>query len=125
MADMPFDFDQMARLGARFQSFDAGEKIFLQHDIASALYVVMSGRVDIITFGKVLESVGANGVFGEIAFIDESPRNAAVLASETSKLAILDKAVFLAMIRENPNFALHVMRVMAERLRRFNLGAVR
>jgi CRP-like cAMP-binding protein len=122
MAGTSFDFDLMARVGARFRSFDAGEKIFLQHDQGSHLFVVQSGRVDVITFGKVLENVGANGIFGEIAFIDEGPRRAAALACEFTEVAILDKPAFTALIREDPNFALHVMRVMATRLRRFHQG---
>lgn len=125
MADPPIDFDLMARLGARFQSFDAGEKIFLQHDQGSQLFVVRSGRVDVITFGKVLENIGANGIFGEIAFIDEGPRRAAALACETTEVAILDKTAFTALIREDPNFALRVMRLLAARLRRSDPGRSR
>jgi CRP/FNR family cyclic AMP-dependent transcriptional regulator len=49
------------------------------------VYVVNSGRVDVITFGKVLETVGANGIFGEVSFVDEGPRIAAVLACEASE----------------------------------------
>lgn len=117
---MRFDFDQMERLGARSHSFDAGEKIFLQNEHGSVLYIVRSGRVEVITFGKVLEKVGANGIVGEIAFVDGGPRSAAALASEETDVMVLDKDAFFAVIREDPDFALHVMRVMAERLHRFN-----
>ncbi|WP_052743844.1 Crp/Fnr family transcriptional regulator [Candidatus Filomicrobium marinum] len=118
---MYFDFDHMERLGARSHSFDAGEKIFLQNEHGNVLYVVRTGRVEVITFGKVLEKVGANGIVGEIAFVDGGPRSAAALASEKTDVMVLDKDAFSAIIREDPDFALHVMRVMAERLRRLNL----
>ena len=122
MADASFDFDLMARLGARFRTFDAGETVFLQNEQGSLLYVVRSGRVDVITFGKLLENIGANGIFGEIAFLDEGPRRAAALACEPTEVAVLDKPAFMALVREDPGFALHVMRIMAERLRRFAAG---
>lgn len=118
---MRFDFDHMERLGARSHAFDAGEKIFLQNEHGNVLYVVRTGRVEVITFGKVLEKVGANGIFGEIAFVDGGPRSAAALATEKTNVMVLDRDAFFAIIRADPDFALHVMRVMAERLRRLNL----
>ena len=45
------------------------------------MYVVRSGAVDVITFGKVLERIGPGGMFGEMALIDDAPRAAAALAS--------------------------------------------
>ena len=54
-----------------------------------------TGRVDVITFGNVLESVGPNGIFGEMVMIDDGPRSAAALTSEPAELAIVDKSMFL------------------------------
>ena len=55
-----------------------------------------------------------------VALIDGGPRSAAAIAAEPTEALSLDKPTFLALIREKPEFALHVMRVMAHRLRKMN-----
>ena len=82
------------------------------------MYVVRSGAVDVITFGKVLERIGPGGVFGEMALIDDAPRAAAALASVATEVAVIDKPTFLTLIAEEPEFALQIMKLMAERVRR-------
>lgn len=123
MEEPPFDFASLLRRGVQLRRCDAGERIFLEKDPGDFLYVVHTGRVDVITFGTVLESVGPNGIFGEMAMIDDGPRSAAALTSEPTELAVIDKSVFLALLREEPDFALRVMRVLAQRIRR--MGAAR
>jgi len=118
MTDEPFDFSTLLRHGVKFRRFDAGERIFLEHDLGDVLYVVHTGRVEVLTFGSLLESVGPNGIFGEMALIDECPRAAAALASEPTEVAVVDRATFLKLIGEEPQFALRVMRVLTERIRR-------
>jgi CRP/FNR family transcriptional regulator, cyclic AMP receptor protein len=118
MPETPFDFNMLSRRGVPLRRVDPGERIFLEKDMGSAMYVVRSGAVDVITFGKVLERIGPGGVFGEMALIDDGPRAAAALACEPSELAVIDKATFLTLINEEPEFALRIMRLMAERVRR-------
>lgn len=113
-----FDTDMLERRGLPLKRFDAGERIFLETEIGDALYVVRSGSVDVISFGRVLEHVVAGGVFGEMAIINDAPRAAAAMASEPTEVAVVDKAAFLDLVAEEPEFALAVMDVMAERVRR-------
>ena len=120
MKDHTVDFEVLSRLGAQPRTFDAGEKIFLEDDIGESLYVVRSGRVDVVTYGTVLENERAGGIFGEMALIDEGSRSAAAIAAEATEVMAIDKATFLALIREQPEFALHVMRLLTARLRRMN-----
>jgi CRP-like cAMP-binding protein len=118
MTKTTFEFDWLTRRGVPFRHFDAGERIFLEHDAGDCLYVVRSGHVDVITFGTVLESVGPGGIFGEMALIDDGPRAAAALAAEASEVAVIDKEMFHTLVREEPEFALRIMHVLTERIRR-------
>ncbi len=117
-----FDLDMLARRGLPLQRFDAGERIFLEHDPGTSMYVVRSGAVDVITFGTVLERVGPGGGFGEMALINDAPRTAAALASEPTEVAVIDKPAFLVLVAEEPEFAVQIMNVMAERVRRRSGG---
>lgn len=118
MSEPSFDFNMLLRRGIPVKRFEAGERIFLEHDAGDAMYVVRSGAVDVISFGQVLEQVGVGGVFGEMAIIDDAPRAAAALASQPTEVAVIDKPTFLALIADEPEFALNVMKLMAERVRR-------
>jgi CRP-like cAMP-binding protein len=118
--EQPFDFSILDRIGAPYQHFDAGQKIFLEEDTGDAMYMVRSGRVDVITYGTVLENIRAGGIFGEMALIDDGPRSAAAMAAEPTEVVAIDKTAFLAVIRDHPQFALTVMSLLATRLRRMN-----
>ena len=117
---MPFDFTKLERLGAPLKHFEAGEKVFLADDSAAVMYVVRSGRIDVITYGTVLENVRAGGMVGEMALIDGTERSAAAIAAEPTEAIAIDKAMFDALIRDDPGFALSVMRLLTARIRRMN-----
>ncbi|MEI9900770.1 MAG: cyclic nucleotide-binding domain-containing protein [Hyphomicrobium sp.] len=86
-----FDLDMLARRGLPLQRFDAVERIFLEHDPGTSMYVVRSGAVDVITFGTVLERVGPGGVFGEMALINDAPRAASRAGQRAHRVAVIDK----------------------------------
>ena len=112
-----FDLGLLERRQIPLRTFDAGERIFLEQDVGETMYIVRSGAVDVISFGNVLERVGPGGIFGEMALIDSAPRSAAALANEPTEVGVIDKSMFLRLVAEEPEFALQIMRVMAERVR--------
>lgn len=113
----PFDFTILESRGVPFRTFDAGEKVFLEHETGDSMFVVRSGLIDIVTFGRVLERIGPNGLFGEMALIDDGERSAAALAAEPSELAVIDRAAFLDLVSHDARFALRIMHTLAERIR--------
>jgi CRP-like cAMP-binding protein len=68
--------------------------------------------------GVVLEAVGPGGILGELALIDASPRSATATATTTARVVPVDEERFTYLVNEHPTFALQVMSVMADRLRR-------
>jgi CRP-like cAMP-binding protein len=53
-----------------------------------------------------------------MAVVDGGPRSATAQAQTACELAPIDQRTFVLMVDEAPYFALNVMRVMANRLRR-------
>ncbi len=100
------------------QEIKAGETIFDQGELADVMYVVREGEVDIVVGDKVVETVGVGGIFGEMALIDNSPRSASCVARTDCKIIPVNQHWFVYMVQETPYFALQVMGIMAERLRR-------
>lgn len=113
-----FDPKTLLARNAPVRVLEPGEPVFFEHQQGEEMYAVLSGRIDVLTYGKVLEQVGPGGLLGEMALIDDGPRSAAALAAEPSELIVISRALFLALLAEDPSFALHVMQVLAQRLRR-------
>lgn len=102
-----------------WKTYDAGQDIFREGDRGDELYVIVDGAVDIIAHGQHLETIeGAGGVFGELAIIDAGPRSATARARTECTLVSLTREGFLFHIQKTPDFALQVMRVMSERMRK-------
>jgi len=99
---------------------EAGEVIFREFDMGSEMYVVLEGEVELAIGPKVVETLGAGEPFGEMALIDQAPRTATAVARTACKLAVIPEKRFLFMVQTTPHFALHIMKVMADRLRRMN-----
>ncbi|MCE7946473.1 MAG: cyclic nucleotide-binding domain-containing protein [Chloroflexi bacterium CFX4] len=101
------------------EEFSAGQSIFSEGEYGAVMYVVLDGEVNLIDHsGSITEVVMPGGMFGEMALIDAKPRSLSAVARTNCKLAAVDRQRFSFMVTETPYFALHVMQVMAERLRR-------
>jgi CRP-like cAMP-binding protein len=100
------------------QRFETNAKIFVQDDPGECMYVVRAGKVGILAAGAVLENIGPNGTFGEMALIDGGPRSATAVAREPTEVAVIDEKAFLYLVQKNPAFALDLLRRLTARLRR-------
>lgn len=101
------------------RDFAAGEVIFSAGDPANGLmYAVLEGEVEITSQDKVLETVGKDGVFGEMALIDQAPRSANAVAKTAGRLAAVTDKRFTVLVSQNPRFALELMQLLAQRVRR-------
>ena len=97
-----------------------GQILFKKGDPAKHLYVVESGRLEVLEGDRVLETLGEDEIVGEMALIDGGVRSATVRAAQPSNVIAIDEKRFLRMVSDTPFFALRVMRVMTSRLRAMN-----
>jgi CRP/FNR family cyclic AMP-dependent transcriptional regulator len=118
MADAPIDFGILAGAGAPVRDYKAGEVIFSQGDAAEEMFVILSGKIDIRLGGnRLLATLDAYDIFGEMALIDSAPRSATAIAATDARLVPVGEKQFLFLVSQTPHFALNVMRVLARRLR--------
>ncbi len=120
MSDLVFDVDLTVGPQPRTVGFADGGVVFVKGDRGAFAYLVRSGEVEIRGAGHALEVVGPGGLFGEMALIDGGPRSASAVARKATELVVVDRATFDRLLREVPDFALKVMRLLAVRLRRAN-----
>jgi len=107
------------------REYVAGEVIFDQGEEAQALYVVLSGKVQIghqsTTGMHRIAELGPGQFFGDMALLDNSPRSAQARAAEDCLLAALFREDFLGLLETHAAIAsrrsLHLARHMGSRLR--------
>jgi CRP/FNR family transcriptional regulator, cyclic AMP receptor protein len=121
MSKEAFDFSFLVGSdGVTTRHFKAGEMIFKEGDAAAEVYVIWSGRVGIQLGNRLLDTLEANEIFGEMALIDDKPRSATAVALTDLELIPISELQFLLLVTRKPAFALEVMRVLAHRLRAAN-----
>jgi len=110
------------RAGGKAEGAAAGTKFFVEDEKAGFLkrdkmYLLMEGEVALTAKGKVIGTVKAGEIFGEMAAISESPRSATAVAKTDCRVTALDDKEFLKALQVKPEFALMLMGMMILRLR--------
>ncbi|CAG0941314.1 MAG: CRP-like cAMP-activated global transcriptional regulator [Rhodocyclaceae bacterium] len=95
--------------------------IVTEGDESDCLFVLLSGRAKVYISdedGREIElnRIGPGEYFGEVA-LDGGPRSASVMALEDCRCAVIRHAGLTAFLAEQPEFALHMIRKLAHRVR--------
>lgn len=88
-----------------------------QGQLGWEMFILVSGRAGVERDGKSINEVGPGEVIGEIALLDGGPRTATVTLSEPSRLLVLARREFHALMDEFPDIRLRVLEAVAHRLR--------
>lgn len=101
------------------------EIVFDEGEEGQALYLVMSGRVQISRAHsrgrQIVGELSSGGVFGDLALLDNSPRSAQVRALDACELAVFFRDDFLALMETDAvigyKISLALARHIGQRLR--------
>jgi CRP/FNR family cyclic AMP-dependent transcriptional regulator len=104
--------------GHGYETFPAGAVILKKGEPGEVMYIVKAGTVEVRDGKRLLDTVEAGGVVGEVALLDAGDRSATVVAKTDCQLLPITEEQFILLVQRMPYFALQVMRVLAERLRR-------
>jgi CRP-like cAMP-binding protein len=108
---------RLAQIGKR-RTYAAGESIVKEGSTGTALYVVLSGRVGVERGGSRVGELGSGDFFGELALIEEEPRSASVIAVDETECLLFPAWEFRALLDEQPQIAVAIMRALIERIHR-------
>jgi CRP/FNR family cyclic AMP-dependent transcriptional regulator len=101
-------------------TLEPGHVLFSEGEPGANMYVLMSGSASVSLGNDVLEIANPGTLLGEMALVDSSARSATVIAGSNCRVISIDRPQFNVLVRESPEFAVHVMTVMANRLRHMN-----
>jgi CRP/FNR family cyclic AMP-dependent transcriptional regulator len=117
MSDTTFDVEVIAAAGSEPLVVGDGTSIFRQHERGDSAYIIQRGQVEISRRGGAVEIVQPGEIFGEMALISNEPRTTSAVALGEAELIPIDRAMFQVLIRDDPDFALTIIHLLARRLR--------
>jgi hypothetical protein len=108
-------------LGKLYQD---GELIIKQGDSGNCMYVIRSGKVDVIIEENGQEThlttLQDGDFFGEMALFEKEKRSTSVKAKGQVQIITIDKKTLLKRIKEDPTLAFRLLEKMSFRLRELN-----
>ena len=115
----PADLQPIAAI-AEEHAFAEGDSIAEQGDPGDAMHIIVSGDVSVVVRGDEGERVvavrSAGDVVGEMAVVTNEPRIAGLVARGDVRVLSIARPEFEAILRERPETALGVIRVLCRRL---------
>lgn len=116
--------------GALGKVYNDGEEIVRQGNTGESMYVVQSGRVEVVqeTEGGEMQHLAfleAGNFFGEMSVFEREVRSATVRAAGEARVLKIDKKTLLRRIREDPLLAVNLLKIMSSRIRVLNAEVAR
>jgi len=106
--------------GSERLTYDPGQTLVRAGEAADAVYVLIEGTAEVSVDSPkgtlVISTMGPNALVGEIAIFGDVPRTATVTATTRVEALKISKELFINIIRQNPDAAIEVLRVLATRL---------
>lgn len=105
------------------QSFQKGDYIFRQEESGKHLFLVQNGLVKIFFTApgrrrKTVALLKTGDFFGEMALLDGKVRSANAMALKPSRVLVIHKKDFRALLSKDHDLMFLVLRTLSERLRR-------
>jgi hypothetical protein len=103
-------------------SFNQGEMVFREGEKGDTLFLIVKGEVAVIKDCNAneeieLDSIGPGDYFGEMALLGDDRRSANIRVKRNARFLTLHKQELQDIVREYPQIALHVCRVLSMRIR--------
>jgi len=109
----------------REEVYEPGEVVIREGEKGDTFYLIVEGEVSVLKLqpgGRQLEldRIGAGDYFGEMALFEDIERSATVKTLTKSRFLVLNKQEFREIVREFPEIALNICKVLGRRIRRLH-----
>lgn len=94
---------------AEVATYKPGRRIITEGDADTSLYVSVTGEVEVIKQGQSIATLPAGSSFGEMALIDREPRSADVVAKELTRVLVIPRNDFVALLRREPELSVKML----------------
>lgn len=118
---------QFALLSSRIQkiSLRRGEVLFVEGDEGDRLYIITEGKIKLGHSSEdgresLLAILGPGEMIGELTLFDPGKRSTTATAVSPASMLCLEHSDLVQILDTNPEVAKHLLRALAQRLRRTN-----
>jgi len=102
------------------RAFADGQMIFCEHEPGDDLYVVKSGKVEILKIAppeEILLSILKEGdIFGELSIVSSAPRSATAVSSGESVLFPVSRASLPSLFQKSPAVVGRILAALSQRI---------
>jgi len=102
----------------------AGTTIVNEGDDGHEFFVILDGTARVSRQGRKIATLGPGSGFGELALLENAPRNATIVADTDMELVVLGQREFAGLLDEVPGFARKMLAGTAHRLREADARAI-
>jgi hypothetical protein len=99
-----------------------GEVIIREGELGLGMYVILSGRVEVTQSQQGsavrLAELGPTQVFAAMSLIDDQPSATTITTMEETECLLITRDSFKQLMNRNPRLAIHLARILVERLGR-------
>ena len=117
MQNTTFDVDVIEAGEGKAIAFPNGGVVFVRGERGDCAYIVKRGSIELRADDRAGDVVRAGEIFGQTALIDEEPRDASAVAVGEAEVVAIDRPVFTALLHDDSDFALAIVRLTTRHLR--------
>ena len=102
-----------------------GCELFREGDTGDALFVVVAGRLGVVTADAegrqtIINQIGGGETVGEMALVSGEPRSATILAMRDTELLRLEKPAFERLSNDHPGVLRFITKLLVRRLQQMS-----
>jgi CRP-like cAMP-binding protein len=106
----------------RIRQFSKGEVILKKGEPGVNLFVILSGKVDVIgDFGTTIAKLERGEVFGEMSLLSGNPVSMTIKVAVDAKIMYVHGNYFRTILHRFPSVQMYFVRLLAQRLARSNI----
>ena len=94
---------------AQLVRYAEGDTIIREGEEGECMYILLSGRVEVLANDLVFKVLEKGGHFGEMSLIDKDVRSATVRAAENCDLLVIHRTDFFHLLNQEPHLAIKIL----------------
>ena len=102
------------------RKFIPKQVIIPEGDSKKEVYVILNGEVfvttKILTGYRIIATLGPGEIFGEMAFFDDTPRTATIIAKTNVEAVVLKPENFVEVYKKSPEWTLSIVSFLSHRI---------
>ena len=121
LASLPHSEIERLASRAKREEYEVGDELIKEGTSGASAYFIAGGTCEVRRKrggqNRRVAVLGPGDFFGELSILDPSPRTATVTAAEPVVVFVLSGYDFNSALKSNKGMALHLVKVLASRLR--------